>query len=135
MGYLPYQLAIAGFLNHQQYVGYTSENKHGTWNFPLGKGETFFETTNFWLFFCRVCTLLETNELHLNIHGWNMIVFWGARPIFRGALLLVLGCVTPHSLAHQLSYFQLMIGVSNHLRNALYLGSMKPFSVSVSQDL
>ena len=30
---------------------------------------------------------------------------------------------------------QRMIGVSNHLRNAKYLASMKPFSVSVSQDL
>ena len=29
---------------------------------------------------------------------------------------------------------QMMIGVYNHLRNERYLGSMKPFSVSVSQD-
>ena len=28
----------------------------------------------------------------------------------------------------------MMIGVFNHLRNAQYLGSMKPFSVSVSQN-
>ena len=46
-----------------------------------------------------------------------------------GELLIIL-----YSNIHVQYEAQRMIAVLNHFRNASYIGSMKPFSVSVSQD-